>query len=73
MKKIFKVLAVLSLLVLFACGKQENETKINNQEKTIEKRVVEQTKAPIKEVIYDLTTKKEDIGTIVLVEKGETT
>ncbi len=38
MKKIFKVLAMLSLLVLFACGKQENETKVNNQEETIEKK-----------------------------------
>ena len=72
MKKIFKILAMLSLLVIFACGKQENEAKVNNQEKTIEKKVVEQTKTLEKEVIYDLTTKKEDIGTTVTVEKGET-
>lgn len=72
MKKVFKVLAILSLIVLFACGKQENETKVNSQEKTIEKKGVEQTKTPTKEVVYDLTTKKEDIGTTVTVEKGET-
>ena len=72
MKKVFKVLAILSLIVLFACGKQENETKVNSQEKTIETKIVEQTKNPTKEVVYDLTTKKKDIGTTVTVEKGET-
>ena len=72
MKKVFKVLAILSLIVLFACGKQENETKVNSQEKTIETKIVEQKKTPTKEVVYDLTAKKEDIGTTVTVEKGET-
>ena len=72
MKKIFRTLVIMILLILISCGKDSHSTKSSSQEKTIEKNVVKQEKTPSKEVTYDITTKKEDIGTTVTVEKGET-
>ncbi len=72
MKKTLKTLVIMILLILISCGKDSDSAKSNNQEKTIEKNVVKQEKNPSKEVTYDITTKKEDIGKTVTVEKGET-
>lgn len=75
MKKVFKVLAMLSLLVLFVCGK-ENAKKESKEKVMV---VLEQEKyenegkvVKIRATDYVVEPNKSDIKNMVLVEKGVT-
>lgn len=75
MKKIFKVLEVVSLLALFACGKEN--TKKESKEKVMavleqEKQQNEGKVVKIRATDYVVEPNKSDIKNMVLVEKGVT-
>jgi formylglycine-generating enzyme required for sulfatase activity len=75
MKKVFKILEILSLLVLFACGKEN--AKKESKEKVMA--VLEQEKyenegkvVKVRATDYVVEPNKSDIKNMVLVEKGVT-
>ena len=75
MKKIFKVLTVVSLLALFACGKEN--AKKESKEKVMavleqEKQQNEGKVVKIRATDYVVEPNKSDIKNMVLVEKGVT-
>ena len=75
MKKIFKVLTVVSLLALFACGKEN--AKKESKEKVMavleqEKQQNEGKVVKIRATDYVIEPNKSDIKNMVLVKKGVT-